>query len=214
MEDKMRLNKLNEMPVTIDIDKTQAVKKFEKFMQYKDESNFDKLDTPEFYRVDGTWSSYIIHYTKENGVTAFMEFSQDSVNFKNRILKIITQSDTMNDKKIVKGFTLQAFKDLSKKYKRPIMIDNKNSSDMEFIFKLWITNPEKYGIKDFYVYDHKLKKVLFDGNELEQPVWDSTPQSNRYSVIFDFFDHLKENIVEHHDNSMLSGTKLDFKNMK
>ncbi len=201
------------MPVTIDMDKTKAIKKFEKFMHSKDEGDFESLGTPEFYRVDGTWSSYIIHYTKEKGVTAFMEFSQDVVNFKNRILKIITQSDTINDKKIVKGFTLQAFKDLSKKYKRPIMIDNKNSSDMEFIFKLWIVTPEKYGIKNFYVYDHKLKKVLFDGNELEQPVWDSTPQSNRYSLIFDFFDYLKESIVENHDNLALSRTKLDFKDV-
>ena len=93
---------------------------------------------------------------------------------------------------MVKGFTLNVFKDLSDQYKKPILIDYKNSKDMETTFKKWIDNPEKYGIKNLFVYDNKMKKLLKDGNELEDEVWDSTPQSNRYSILFDFFDYIAE----------------------
>jgi hypothetical protein len=211
----MNIKTLNEMPlVTNDINKKLMVENFEKFMQDKDESDFIKLDSQDFFKIDGVWYSYIIHYTKESGVTAFMKVSQYSIDDGNDRIKVICQSDTLNDTQMVKGFTLNVFKDLSDQYKKPILIDYKNSKDMETTFKKWIDNPEKYGIKDFFVYDNKLKKLLKDSSELEDHVWDTTPQSIRYSILFDFFGFIKECFEDHDEfkklNEQFRGTKIFF----
>jgi hypothetical protein len=183
---------LRMMPIRVDINKKSMIENFEKFMQNMSESNFENVGIPDFYIVSGVYSSYIIHYTIEFGVTAFMLFSQGAIDNENMRIPIIQQSDTLNNKKIIKGFTITAFKEISKTFKRPILIDYRNSLDMETTFKKWIDNPEKYGIKNLFVYDNKMKKLLKDGNELEDEVWYSTPQSNRYSILFDFFDYIAE----------------------
>ena len=211
----MDIKTLNEMPVvTTDINTQLMVKNFEKFMQDKDESDFIRLDTQDFFKVDNPWYSYIIHYTKESGVTAFMKISQCSIDDENKRIKVIFQSDTLNDKQIVKGFTLKVFKDLSNQYKKPILVDYKNSKEMANIFKKWTDNPGKYGIQDFFIYDSKLKKRLKDGSELEDYVWDSTPQAIRYSVLFDFFGFMNECLEDQDEykrlNDKFRGTKIFF----
>jgi len=173
-------------------------------------NDFTELETKDFYIVDDVYNSYIIHYY--NGeITAFMEVKQSGIRHKNKSLSIIQQGNTLNDNKIVHGFTLQVFKLLSKKYKKPIMIDFKNSKVMEAIFLKWINNTEKYGIVDYFVYDEKLKSTLNDNSELVGPVWDSLPDAKRYSIVFDFYGYLNESLRDTKlSNENLKNTKLYF----
>jgi hypothetical protein len=81
---------------------------------------------------------------------------------------------------------------MNKMYQRPVMIDDRNSEEMKNIFLRWANEPEKYGVKNYFVYDAKTKKTLIDSTELEHEVWISGEQGRRYTVIFDFIGVLKE----------------------
>lgn len=210
----MKIKTLLEMPRIVTINKTNMIRKFEEFAEennYVDSKKFKPLGTKDFYILDGDYESYIVHYIDGQGVTAFMQMTQSGIRHNGKSIGVITQGNTLNEKKISKGFTLNVFKELSKTFNRPILIDYRNSFDMSEIFKKWIKSPDEYGIKNFFVYDNILKKTLKDGNELVCDVWESLPESERYSILFDFYDLIKENIFDYDKfNESLKGTKCYF----
>jgi len=190
----MKITQLNEMPVLVDIDSTKMWKKVEKILETENISidDFEQTNLKDIYLYDAPSASFYIHYTTKDGITAFMFFTQDAIKYKNKIYKVIKQKDTYNIKHIKKQFTLSIFKEMNKKYKRPVLIDSKNSEEMKNVFMKWIENMKKYHITNFFVLDTKTNKVLLDNSELKHDVWEPFERAKRYSIVFDFGNYLKE----------------------
>lgn len=159
---------------------------------------FDKTDHPDIYRYDSVYASLYIHYTKKDGITAYMCFTQNAINHKGTIYPVIQQKETLNYKNIFNNFTLEIFKDMNKNYKRPVLSDDENSHDMQSVFIRWLNDPEKYGLKNFFIYDSKTKKTYCDSLEIGCSPWSDFEDGKRYTLVFDFYDHLKEAISMDH----------------
>ncbi len=154
--------------------------------------NFKKTSLSNIYKCDERFASLYIHYTEKDGITAFMFFSQNAIYHKGKQYGVIQQKETLNYKNIFKNFTLEIFKEMNKEYHRPVFVDEKNSVDMMNVFVKWVNDPEKYGIKNYFVYDAKTKKTLLGSDSPEHNVWDGDESGLRYSLLFDFIGVLKE----------------------
>lgn len=190
----MKLTTLNEQPQITFSTKEGLWKHLQELIEvnHLELKFFDKTDNPDIYRYDGVHASLYIHYTKKDGITAYMCFKQNAINHKGKIYPVIQQKETLNYKNIFNNFTLTIFKDMNKHYKRPVLTDDKNSEDMQYVFNAWLDNTDKVGLKNFFIYDAKTKKTLYDTTELEHDVWDRDLSGRRYTLVFDFYDYLKE----------------------
>lgn len=190
----MKLSRLNEQPMTTYSTKEGLWRYFEKLMNEQNItlSMFDKTDHSDIYRYDSVTASLYIHYTVKDGVTAYMCFTQNAINHKGKIYPVIQQKKTLNYKNIFNNFTLEIFKNMNKTYKRPILSDDENSHAMQSVFVRWLNNPEKYGLKNFFIYDSKTKKTYHDSTEVGENIWSDFESGKRYTLVFDFFDYLKE----------------------
>lgn len=169
---------------------------------------FSKTSLADIYRYNDLGESMYIHYTPKDGITAYMMFTQNAIHHKGKTYPVIQQKETLNYKNIFKNFTLTIFKEMNKYYNVPVLCDERNSHDMMGVFNHWLNNSEKIGLKNFFIYDSKTKKTLFDSTELEHDVWDKDLSGERYTLVFDFFDTLKE--AEDY-NSRFKGTPLESK---
>jgi hypothetical protein len=121
-----------------------------------------------------------------------MCFTQNAINHKGKIYPVIQQKKTLNYKNIFNNFTLEIFKDMNKTYKRPVLSDDENSHDMQSVFVRWLNNPEKIGLKNFFIYDSKDKKTYHDSTEVGRDIWDKDLSGKRYTLVFDFYGYLNE----------------------
>lgn len=188
----MKIRDLTETPILVDINKDKMWKKVQKILEdnnitFKD---FEKTSIKDIYLYDSPSTSFFIHYTEDDGITAFLFFVQDAIKYKNKVYKVIRQENTYNMKRIKKNFTLTIFKEMNKKYKRPVLIDNKNSVLMMNTFIKWMKDPKKYGIENFFVVDGN--RVLEDDEYPKHPVWEEFKRAKRYSIVFDFEGYLTE----------------------
>jgi hypothetical protein len=119
---------------------------------------FDKTSIQDIYRYEELGTILYIHYTQKDGITAYMFFTQNAIYHKARQYSVVEQGDTLNYKNIFKNFTLEIFKEVNKTYRMPILVDEKNSVDMMNVFNVWLNNPEKYGLKNYFVFEKNVVK--------------------------------------------------------
>lgn len=207
----MKLSALNEQPMITFPTKEKMWEKLTKILRNKNITfeYFDKTSIPDIHRYDDLGESLYIHYTEKDGITAYMFFSQNTIHHKGKKYVVMQQKDTLNHKNIFKNFTLTIFKEMNKYYGMPILCDDRNSYSMMGVFNHWLNNSEKIGLKNFFIYDAKTKKTLVDSSELEHEMWDKDLSGKRYTLLFDFFDTLKEDKDDY--NARFKGTQLESK---
>lgn len=211
----MNLKQLNETPIIIETNRNKMMQYLTKYFNENNISgieNFKKTNMSNIYLYESPFESLYVHFTKQDGITAFMFFTQDGIKHNNKSYGVIKQGNTCNIKNIYKNFTLKIFKEVSKSFNnRPVLIDSKNSNEMIGIFNKWLDHPEKYGITDWFIYDFKLMKTI-STEELKFDVWEEFERAKRYSIVFDFNNILKNppDFDIESFNESLKGTRLYF----
>lgn len=165
-------------------------------------SYFDKTSITDVYVYIDMGAAAYIHYTSAKGIIAYMTFQQNMIYHKGKSYPVVQQRETFNNDCVFNDCVLTIFEEMNRYYSSPIFTEDKNSFDLMSVFNQWIFNRDKVGLKNFFIYDSKSKKIMFDTFDNLNGVWDSDLTLNKYSLVFDFFDTLKEdNYTEELNNS-------------
>jgi len=112
----MNIKELYEMPKIIHVKNDLLWNKIKTFIDENklEIDDFEFTDKKDIYRFDSYKNSVYIHFTKKDGITAFMFFEQDAIEINGKTYPVIKQKETFNIKKKFKNFTLNIFKEMNR----------------------------------------------------------------------------------------------------